>query len=86
MTAFVEFFAGPHIKPDGEEIPLQLIQEVSGVVENILENCCQFVNKNDTPDSVGHFLTQKFTEYLDSCNDSPSVRRDKLMLFDWHVR
>lgn len=78
--------AGPHLKPDGEEIPLQLLQEVAGVVGNILEDCCQFVNTDDAPESVGHFLTQKFMEYLDSCNDSTNVRRDKLRLFDWHVR
>lgn len=79
-------FSGPYLKPDGEEIPVQLIHEVAGVVGNILDDCCQFVNKDDAPESVGHFLTQKFTEYLDSCNDSAKVRRDKLSLFDWHVR
>lgn len=80
------FFVGKYLKPDGEEIPYATVQEVAGVIGEVLEECCRFVNEPEAPESIGDFLTSKFIQYLDSCNDSLSVRKDKMDLFDWHVR
>lgn len=79
-------FAGLYLKPDGEELSLSLVQEVAGVVGDILEDCCQFVDQSDPPESLGDFLTDRFNNYLESCDDSPSTRKDKVDLFDWHIR
>ncbi|XP_054259347.1 spermine oxidase-like isoform X2 [Macrosteles quadrilineatus] len=77
---------GMYLKPTGEQVPLSVVQEVAGVVGNILEDCCQFVDEPDVPESLGHFLTTKFNEHLESCNDPPEIRKDKLDIFDWHIR
>lgn len=63
------------------------MQEVNGVVGNILEECEQFCNSDsEPPQSVGDYLKERFTEYLDTCQDAPEVKQHKENLFDWHVR
>lgn len=82
----MHYVLGLYLKPNGQEIPLKLVQEVASVVGDILESCCKFVHETDTPESIGDFLAEKFSDYLNSCNDVPEVRQDKMDLFDWHVR
>uniref|UniRef100_A0A1B6L922 Amine oxidase domain-containing protein n=1 Tax=Graphocephala atropunctata TaxID=36148 RepID=A0A1B6L922_9HEMI len=77
---------GLYLKPDGKQISLTVVQEVAGVVGDILEDCCRFVNETSAPESVGAYLTQKFTQYIKSCNDPLDVQKEKMDLFDWHVR
>lgn len=77
---------GIYVKTSGKEISLSVVQEVAGVVGRVLEECCQFVNHPEYPPSVGHYLHQQFSKYLDSCHDVPSLRKDKMDLFDWHIR
>ncbi|XP_046688059.1 peroxisomal N(1)-acetyl-spermine/spermidine oxidase-like isoform X2 [Homalodisca vitripennis] len=77
---------GLYLKPDGEQISLAVVQEVAGVVGEILEDCCRFVNETNVPESVGVYLNQKFNQYMKACNDPPDVQKEKIDLFDWHVR
>jgi len=78
---------GPHLYEDGTEIDSSLTAHVAHVISQILEECEEFVESHSYPKSVGHFLRQRFSLYLDSCkSDTQEERQMKEDLFDWHIR
>ncbi|XP_049952496.1 uncharacterized protein LOC126468312 isoform X1 [Schistocerca serialis cubense] len=79
---------GQYIRDDGVILDTDVVFEVDRVVSEILEECETFVSKSgNVPVSIGHYLQQKFSDYLKRCpSDTDEIRRMKEELFDWHIR
>jgi hypothetical protein len=68
-----------------------LVEEIYQVVTEILQECEQYADgycdMEALPKSIGHYLKQKFQQYLDKCpEDSEEQRCMKEELYDWHLR
>nr|CAD7574731.1 unnamed protein product [Timema californicum] len=81
---------GLYLREDGVAIPLGVIQEVSGEVARILEECENFAlelgSQKDHPCSIGQHLNTRFRDYLDHCDYDEEGRQQRLQLLDWHSR
>lgn len=64
-----------------------LVKKVDFHIGQLLGECEEFaVMQNGTfPKSVGHFLRERFEEFIDSL-DNPKDKENAYDLFDWHVR
>nr|CAD7404259.1 unnamed protein product [Timema poppensis] len=81
---------GLYLREDGVAIPLGVVQEVSGEVARILEECENFAlelgAQKDHPCSIGQHLNTRFRDYLDHCDYDEEGRQQRLELLDWHNR
>lgn len=68
----------------GKVVPANVVHDVNNEVEKIMSHLEKSYNKH-MPESVGEYMTSKFEEYLDSCEDS-MYKEVKKELFDWHLR
>ncbi|KAG5873650.1 hypothetical protein JTB14_004607 [Gonioctena quinquepunctata] len=78
--------SGKFVRNDGVIFDDFLVKRVDWEIGRIFEQCQTFIDKLEYPSSVGEFLSRKFTEYLDNCDDCDEVRQRKLQVFDWHLR
>lgn len=77
---------GLFLREDGLKINDFVVEKVAFIIGQILEDCEEFVNSPDIPDSVGKYLEEKFGEYLKSSALSEEEVRLYLELYDWNVR
>ncbi|CAG2061921.1 unnamed protein product, partial [Timema podura] len=81
---------GLYLREDGVAISLGVVQEVSGEVARILEECENFAldlgAREDHPCSIGQHLNTRFRDYLDHCDCDEEGRQQRLQLLDWHIR
>nr|CAD7427041.1 unnamed protein product [Timema monikensis] len=81
---------GLYLREDGVAISLGVVQEVSGEVARILEECENFAlglgARKDYPCSIGQHLNTRFRDYLDHCDYDEEGRQQRLQLLDWHSR
>lgn len=71
---------GIFIRNDGYVFEPDLINKVDFIVGKLLEDCESYFNSSTYPKSVGDYLQQRFSEYL----DDDEIERSEL--FDWHKR
>ncbi|XP_059471126.1 spermine oxidase-like [Neocloeon triangulifer] len=79
---------GPYLLENGDKLDLAIVREAAEEVQKILVNCERFSEDEgqDYPPSVGHYLRQKFYEYIDRTSTSEEDRIIKEQLLDWHLR
>ncbi|XP_071447992.1 uncharacterized protein [Hetaerina americana] len=84
---------GVYLREDGSRVNANLIKEVKGIVDDILEECESFAKSHITlygiPSSVGQHLKNKFNNYLNLCRqsgESEEIISIKEELYDWHLR
>ncbi|XP_063220587.1 peroxisomal N(1)-acetyl-spermine/spermidine oxidase-like [Bacillus rossius redtenbacheri] len=78
---------GPYLREHGRTVPLDLVQEVGGVVGDIMEECSLFTRQSaPAPCSVGAHLHARFQEHLARCGCDEEGRRLRQELYDWHLR
>lgn len=76
---------GVYVRDDGHVYDDFLVKKISFQIGKILEDCENFVDADNYPASVGHFLERQFAEYVQNSEDSDDVKNMKLELYDWHV-
>lgn len=77
---------GEFLREDGFKCNSFMVQKVGFLIGRILEDCEEFVDATDVPDSVGKYLEEKFGNYLKNSSLSKEEIRLYLELYDWNVR
>lgn len=77
---------GIYVRNDGIIFDKILVNSINFEIEKILHECEKYVDAVDYPESVGHYLEDRFYHYLKCSNDDEDTIQMKLELYDWHVR
>lgn len=68
-----------------EQIDPFLVKKVELQIGRMLKECENYINTKKYPRSVGHFLRERFQEFVDNLED-PIEQNQAMNLFDWHLR
>ncbi|GAB6025470.1 hypothetical protein CHUAL_011210 [Chamberlinius hualienensis] len=75
---------------NGTIVPQNVVKEVSDVIENANEKCCEYIEmdkicNSDVSLNVEDFLRSHFDKYLDKCGDSLEIKNIKEGLYKWNI-
>lgn len=76
---------GDYLTEDGGKIDDFFVKKIDFVVGEILEECEKFVEEENYPDSVEHFLREKFNIFYETLK-TQKEKEAALKLLDWHIR